>query len=52
MKVEDVDNLLADCDSPFGRLRQVVSAARLSETPAFWSCPAVPLGRHEPAWPA
>ncbi len=49
MKVEDVDDLLADCDSPFGRLRKVVPAAKLSETPAFSSRLAVPLGTHEPA---
>ncbi len=46
----DVGDLLAECDSPFGRLRHVVPAARLSETPAGWSRPAVPLGTHEPVW--
>ena len=51
MKVEDVDDLLADCDSPFGCLRHVGPAATLSETPAYWSRPAVPLGTHEAAWP-
>jgi hypothetical protein len=30
----------------------VLPAARLSETPAFWSRPTVPLGTHAPAWPA
>jgi crotonobetainyl-CoA:carnitine CoA-transferase CaiB-like acyl-CoA transferase len=47
-----VQDLLADMDSPFGPLRHVVPAARLSETPAFWSRPAVPLGTHPAAWPA
>jgi crotonobetainyl-CoA:carnitine CoA-transferase CaiB-like acyl-CoA transferase len=46
----DVGDLLAECDSPFGRLRHVVPAARLSETRAGWSRPAVPLGTHEPVW--
>ena len=36
----------------FGRLRHVVPAAQLSETPAFWSRPTVPLGTHPAAWPA
>jgi crotonobetainyl-CoA:carnitine CoA-transferase CaiB-like acyl-CoA transferase len=49
--LEDVQDLLAETDSPFGRLRHVVPAAALSETPAFWSRPAVPLGTHAPAWP-
>jgi crotonobetainyl-CoA:carnitine CoA-transferase CaiB-like acyl-CoA transferase len=48
----EVDDLLETCDSPFGRLRHVAPAARLSETPASWSRPAVPLGTHEPVWPA
>lgn len=52
LTLEDVDDLLADSDTPFGRLRHVVPAARLSETPAFWSRPAVPLGTHAAAWPA
>ncbi len=46
----DVDDLLTERDSAFGRLRHVVPAARLSETPAGWSEPAVPLGTHEPIW--
>ncbi len=46
----DVGDLLAECDSAFGRLRHVVPAARLSETPAGWSRPAAPLGTHEPVW--
>jgi crotonobetainyl-CoA:carnitine CoA-transferase CaiB-like acyl-CoA transferase len=49
--LEDVQDLVAERASPFGRLRHVVPAAALSETPAFWSRPAVPLGTHAPAWP-
>ncbi|PYO37792.1 MAG: carnitine dehydratase [Candidatus Rokuibacteriota bacterium] len=45
-----VDDLLAETDTPFGRLRHVAPPARLSETPAFWSRPAVPPGTHAPAW--
>jgi crotonobetainyl-CoA:carnitine CoA-transferase CaiB-like acyl-CoA transferase len=50
--LEDVPDLIAEMDSPFGSLRHVRPAAQLSETPAFWSRPPVPLGTHEPAWPA
>ena len=52
LTLEDVEDLMTDMDSPYGRLRHVVPAARLSETPAFWSRPAVPLGTHPAAWPA
>ena len=38
--------------SPFGRLRHVVPAAQLSETPASWFRPAVPDGTLEAVWPA
>jgi crotonobetainyl-CoA:carnitine CoA-transferase CaiB-like acyl-CoA transferase len=48
----DVADLLAERDSPFGLLRHVAPAARLSETPASWARPAVPLGTHEAVWPA
>jgi len=52
LTLEDVEDLMTDMDSPYGRLRHVVPAARLSETPAFWSRPTVPLGTHPAAWPA
>ena len=51
-KPADVADLLTERDSPFGRLTHVLPAARLSETPASWSRPAVPTGTHAPAWPA
>jgi hypothetical protein len=38
--------------SGFGRLTAVRHAAVLSETPARWERPAVPVGSHPPAWPA
>jgi crotonobetainyl-CoA:carnitine CoA-transferase CaiB-like acyl-CoA transferase len=52
LTLEAVQDLLADMDSPFGRLRHVLPAARFSETPALWTRPTVPLGTHAPAWPA
>jgi crotonobetainyl-CoA:carnitine CoA-transferase CaiB-like acyl-CoA transferase len=37
-------------DSGFGRLTTVRHAAVLSETPAHWARPSVPLGTHAPVW--
>jgi hypothetical protein len=39
-------------DTPVGRLRHLGPVVRLSETPPHWARPAVPLGYHEPVWPA
>ena len=39
-------------DTPAGRLHHLAPVVRLSETPARWARPTVPLGYHEPAWPA
>jgi crotonobetainyl-CoA:carnitine CoA-transferase CaiB-like acyl-CoA transferase len=37
--------------TPVGRLRHLAPVVQLSETPARWARPSVPLGHHEPAWP-
>ncbi|HEY7039182.1 MAG TPA: CoA transferase [Methylomirabilota bacterium] len=37
--------------TPAGRLRHLAPVVQLSETPARWARPSVPLGYHEPAWP-
>jgi crotonobetainyl-CoA:carnitine CoA-transferase CaiB-like acyl-CoA transferase len=50
-KFADVADLLEATDTPFGRLTYVRHAAALSETPAHWLRPPVPLGTHEPVWP-
>jgi crotonobetainyl-CoA:carnitine CoA-transferase CaiB-like acyl-CoA transferase len=50
--LDDVADLLATRDTPFGRLTHVVPAARLSETPCGWTRSPVPLGTHPAAWPA
>ncbi len=39
-------------DTPVGRLRHLGPVVRLSETPPHWARPSVPLGYHEPVWPA
>ena len=47
---EDVEDLLVTLPSGFGELRAVSHAGRLSETPAYWALPSVPLGTHAPEW--
>jgi crotonobetainyl-CoA:carnitine CoA-transferase CaiB-like acyl-CoA transferase len=39
-------------DTPGGRLDHLGPVMRLSETPPRWARPSVPLGYHEPVWPA
>src|SRR3989441_824788 len=46
----EVDEFLQTSETPFGVLRHVAPAAKLSETPACWACPSVPLGTHAPEW--
>jgi hypothetical protein len=48
---DDVFDLLETQPSGFGRLTAVRHAARLSETPAHWQRPSVPLGTHPAQWP-
>ncbi|MGO4325553.1 MULTISPECIES: CoA transferase [unclassified Cupriavidus] len=46
----DVADLLETLPSGFGELTVVSHAGRLSETPARWALPSVPLGSHAPEW--
>jgi crotonobetainyl-CoA:carnitine CoA-transferase CaiB-like acyl-CoA transferase len=52
LKGEAVSPFMEELASGFGPLRAVRHAAILSKTPAFWACPAMPLGSHPPQWPA
>ena len=47
----EVEALLETSASPYGEVRAVSHSARLSETPARWQRPTVPLGSDEPSWP-
>lgn len=47
---ESVADLMEVGDSGWGRLRTVRHAAVLSETPARWDRPSVPLGTHPATW--
>ncbi|MBV9566886.1 MAG: CoA transferase [Hyphomicrobiales bacterium] len=46
----DVSDLLEETPSGFGQLRAVRHSASLSQTPARWERPSVPLGTHPPVW--
>ena len=49
---EVVGPFIEELPSGFGPLQSVRPSAVLSKTPAFWARPAMPLGSHEPQWPA
>jgi crotonobetainyl-CoA:carnitine CoA-transferase CaiB-like acyl-CoA transferase len=51
LRLEDIQDLLIESETPFGRLRHVAPAVQLSETPPYWARPTVPLGFHDPVWP-
>jgi crotonobetainyl-CoA:carnitine CoA-transferase CaiB-like acyl-CoA transferase len=38
--------------TPAGKLRHLAPTLQLSETQPYWARPTVPLGHHEPVWPA
>ena len=51
MSFDSVQDLLGTSETPFGTLRYLAPVVQLSETPARWDHPAVPLGWHEPVFP-
>jgi crotonobetainyl-CoA:carnitine CoA-transferase CaiB-like acyl-CoA transferase len=52
LKGEAIRPFVEQVESGFGTLQAIRHAAELSQTPAFWSRPAMPLGSHPPQWPA
>jgi crotonobetainyl-CoA:carnitine CoA-transferase CaiB-like acyl-CoA transferase len=52
LKADSVLGFIEETPSGFGPLRAVRHSAQLSKTPAFWARPAMPLGTHQPHWPA
>ncbi len=50
LKGEAVSAFVEEVASGFGPLRSIRHSAQLSETPAFWARPAMPLGSHPPHW--
>jgi hypothetical protein len=49
---DELRSLLTESESPVGRLTHLKPAVQMSETPARWTRPAVPLGFNSPVWPA
>jgi crotonobetainyl-CoA:carnitine CoA-transferase CaiB-like acyl-CoA transferase len=48
---DDVGDRLYETESGFGKLTAVRHSGVLSETPARWERPSVPVGTHAPMWP-
>jgi crotonobetainyl-CoA:carnitine CoA-transferase CaiB-like acyl-CoA transferase len=48
----ELDRWSTTSETPGGRLHHLAPVLRLSETPPRWARPSVPLGYHEPVWPA
>jgi crotonobetainyl-CoA:carnitine CoA-transferase CaiB-like acyl-CoA transferase len=49
---EDVASIMSETNSPIGRLTHLAPVVEMSETPARWERPSVPLDYHPPEWPA
>jgi hypothetical protein len=47
----DIERWSTLTDTPQGRMRHLKPVVQMSETPAQWARPAVPLGYHRPEWP-
>jgi crotonobetainyl-CoA:carnitine CoA-transferase CaiB-like acyl-CoA transferase len=47
---EELQDCMETVDSPFGRIRGTSPAERLTETPAFYGRPPVPIGTDAAAW--
>jgi crotonobetainyl-CoA:carnitine CoA-transferase CaiB-like acyl-CoA transferase len=50
LEPEELAGLLAEMDSPAGRIRYLRPVLELSATPARWDRPPVPLGYHPAQW--
>jgi len=49
--IADVSAFLAEMDTPdYGPIQYLTPAVGMSETPARWDLPPVPLGTHQPVW--
>jgi crotonobetainyl-CoA:carnitine CoA-transferase CaiB-like acyl-CoA transferase len=49
---EELARWSIESETPAGRLRHLKPTVQLSETPPYWARPSVPLGYHQPVWPA
>jgi crotonobetainyl-CoA:carnitine CoA-transferase CaiB-like acyl-CoA transferase len=48
---EEIERWSMVTETPKGPLKHLKPAVQLSETPARWARPSVPLGYHQPIWP-
>jgi crotonobetainyl-CoA:carnitine CoA-transferase CaiB-like acyl-CoA transferase len=46
----DVAAMMEACDTPYGPMRRLRPALRMSETPPYWALPSSPLGSGEATW--
>jgi crotonobetainyl-CoA:carnitine CoA-transferase CaiB-like acyl-CoA transferase len=49
---EEIESWSMVTETPKGPLKHLKPAVQLSETPARWARPSVPLGYHQPVWPS
>ncbi len=49
---EELERWKITSNTPVGRLQHLGPVIRMSETPPYWDKPTVPLGYHQPVWPA
>jgi crotonobetainyl-CoA:carnitine CoA-transferase CaiB-like acyl-CoA transferase len=49
---DEIARWSTETDTPVGRLRHLAPTLQLSETQPYWARPTVPLGHHQPVWPA
>ena len=48
----ELDRWSMESQTPAGKLRHLSPTLQLSETQPYWARPTVPLGYHQPVWPA
>jgi hypothetical protein len=48
----EIDGWSTTSQTPSGPLRHLRPVAQMSETQPHWARPSVPLGHHQPVWPA
>jgi crotonobetainyl-CoA:carnitine CoA-transferase CaiB-like acyl-CoA transferase len=46
----DIAAMMEACDTPYGPMRRLRPALRMSETPPHWALPSSPLGSGEATW--
>ena len=51
LPADELQSLMTESESPMGRLSHLAPVIQMSETPAHWVKPAVPIGSSPPVWP-